>query len=139
MNIEILKAEYTDYTKRQFLATLKITDITDENDQEQEEVTLPYYVSLDCDDDAEIYQILKSKFDSGELIPEENNDCSIIEIEVREKRNNLLSETDHLIMPDYPLDDSIKKQICTYRQDLRDITKQEGFPQNIVWPEKPVF
>jgi len=25
----------------------------------------------------------------------------------------------------------------TYRQALRDITTQEGFPHNITWPEKP--
>lgn len=29
-----------------------------------------------------------------------------------------------------------KSNIAKYRQELRDITKQEGFPYNVVWPTK---
>ena len=57
--------------------------------------------------------------------------------EARMKRNQLLSETDYLAMPDYPLEDSKKASILSYRQSLRDITKQSGFPRQITWPEKP--
>jgi len=27
--------------------------------------------------------------------------------------------------------------MAIYRQALRDIPQQEGFPYNVVWPEKP--
>lgn len=51
----------------------------------------------------------------------------------KQKRNQLLSDTDYLVMPDYPAKpDEIEK----YRQALRDITKQAGFPETIEWPEE---
>jgi len=53
---------------------------------------------------------------------------------IRSKRDKLLLETDYLIMPDYP---SKPEGIEAYRQALRDITDQAGFPDNIDWPEKP--
>ena len=52
---------------------------------------------------------------------------------VASNRDTLLLETDYLVMPDYPLVD--KTAIKTYRQSLRDITLQEGYPLNIDWPE----
>ncbi len=53
----------------------------------------------------------------------------------RAYRNRLLEETDNMLVPDRPnVDENAWR---TYRQDLRDITLQEGFPLNIVWPEKP--
>ena len=52
---------------------------------------------------------------------------------VRIQRNNLLAETDWLAFPDSPeMTDSQTK----YRQDLRDITKQDDL-NNITWPTKP--
>ena len=30
----------------------------------------------------------------------------------------------------------LNNKMSKYRQELRDITKQEGFPYNIVWPTK---
>lgn len=51
---------------------------------------------------------------------------------VREQRNKLLSESDWTQLTDAPVDSVI---YAKYRQDLRDITKQDGFPFNIIWPE----
>ena len=61
------------------------------------------------------------------------------EQDIRAKRNNLLSNTDHLIQSDYPISDEKKQEIKVYRQALRDIPQQDGFPDNIVWPDKPVI
>ena len=61
------------------------------------------------------------------------------EQDIRAKRNNLLSNTDHLIQSDYPISDEKKQEIKAYRQALRDIPQQDGFPYNIVFPEKPVI
>jgi hypothetical protein len=52
----------------------------------------------------------------------------------RGKRNFLLSETDHWMFSDTP--DPTQAQL-DYRQALRDVPLQSGFPQNIVWPTKP--
>jgi len=54
---------------------------------------------------------------------------------IRDERDNLLKETDYIMMPDYPLSD--KSEWQTYRQALRDITDQSGFPDNVTWPVKP--
>lgn len=53
--------------------------------------------------------------------------------EVREKRNSLLAETDYLALGDTTL----SSDMAAYRQALRDITSQAGFPNNITWPTKP--
>lgn len=57
--------------------------------------------------------------------------------EARERRNLLIAETDYLAMPDYPLDKEKKAAVLAYRQALRDVPEQEGFPRQIDWPVKP--
>ena len=57
--------------------------------------------------------------------------------QIRAKRNSLLSQTDYLMMPDYPISDDKRKLIEEYRQALRDIPEQSGFPRTITWPDKP--
>ena len=55
----------------------------------------------------------------------------------RSRRERLLAETDYLVMPDYPLEAEKKAAVQTYRQALRDITKQAGWPRAVEWPVKP--
>ena len=50
-------------------------------------------------------------------------------------RNKKLAECDWTQGKDIP--DAISDKWVSYRQDLRDITVQEGFPHNITWPTKP--
>jgi hypothetical protein len=57
--------------------------------------------------------------------------------EARAKRNALIAETDYMAMPDYPLDDERKTAVMAYRQALRDVPEQVGFPRQIDWPVKP--
>lgn len=56
---------------------------------------------------------------------------------VRFKRNSLLAETDYLLMPDYPISEEYLEKVKEYRQQLRDITKQDGFPKDVVFPNLP--
>lgn len=51
----------------------------------------------------------------------------------RTRRNILLQETDWWAV----VDRTMTQSEIDYRQALRDITEQPGFPQNIVWPTKP--
>jgi hypothetical protein len=53
---------------------------------------------------------------------------------VREKRDKLLQETDWTQLPDIPQE--TKNLWESYRQELRDITKQSD-PHNIIWPTLP--
>ena len=56
---------------------------------------------------------------------------------IRSKRNLLLAETDYLLMPDYPTSEEYLARIKKYRQELRDLTEQENFPQDVVFPDFP--
>lgn len=51
----------------------------------------------------------------------------------RDKRNELLKETDHYGLSDVTMSDDMK----TYRQALRDVPQQTDFPSTISWPTKP--
>ena len=56
---------------------------------------------------------------------------------VRRERNAKLTECDWTQLNDTPLDNPTKVEWTTYRQALRDITTQAGFPHSVVWPVKP--
>lgn len=56
---------------------------------------------------------------------------------VRRKRDSLISGTDYYILPDYPNTPDGIEAVKQYRQDLRDITLQSGFPRNVQWPTLP--
>ena len=58
-----------------------------------------------------------------------------MEIDVRSERNSLLASSDWTQVADAPVD---KTAWATYRQALRDITSQEGFPFNVVFPTPPL-
>lgn len=53
---------------------------------------------------------------------------------VRDERNKRLAECDWTQLADAPVDDATW---AVYRQALRDIPTQAGFPWNITWPAKP--
>jgi len=53
---------------------------------------------------------------------------------VREDRNKRLGETDWTQLVDAPLDAT---PWVTYRQALRDVPSQPGFPHNVTWPTEP--
>ena len=50
----------------------------------------------------------------------------------RAKRDVMIKETDFYMLPDYP---NAPRGIAEYRQALRDITEQPGFPHDVTWPE----
>lgn len=56
---------------------------------------------------------------------------------IRARRDKLLSDTDWTQTDDAPLSSEDKESVRKYRQALRDITAQSGFPQEVKWPEKP--
>jgi hypothetical protein len=53
---------------------------------------------------------------------------------VRQQRGTKLAECDWTQVADAPVDKAVW---ATYRQALRDITAQSGFPWTITWPETP--
>ena len=109
---------------------------------------IPYAYRVDGEEDNDgfICQAVKHDYISGNFT--EIHECpdwkiqlekEVLSLDVRLERNKLLSNTDHLIQSDYPISDEKKQEIKAYRQALRDIPQQDGFPDNIIWPDKPVI
>ena len=61
----------------------------------------------------------------------DNRDNSVV---IRRKRDELLRASDWTQVSDAPVD---KTAWALYRQALRDISTQSGFPNNITWPTEP--
>jgi len=66
--------------------------------------------------------------------PEPLVDLEKLAADIRAERNQLLTESDWTQMPDAPVDQAAW---ATYRQALRDISQQAGFPTDITWPTEP--
>lgn len=56
-------------------------------------------------------------------------------VTIRAQRNQLLARTDWTQGKDIP--DAVSSKWAIYRQQLRDITAQPGFPNTIEWPQQP--
>ncbi len=54
--------------------------------------------------------------------------------QIRSTRTQLLQNTDSAALSDRTMSDEMR----AYRQSLRDITNQETFPDNVIWPTKPI-
>jgi len=52
---------------------------------------------------------------------------------IRSRRDGLLQETDWMALSDV----TMSAEMTSYRQALRDITAQAGFPYEVTWPTKP--
>lgn len=105
-----------------------------------EKNNLPYHVPNEGEYKDEWIKITNYIKKHPEIVEKEQpfilTEEQIIE-SIRIKRKSLLAETDYLVMSDYPISESSLMLIKEYRRKLRDITKQEGFPHNVIWPEKP--
>ena len=58
-------------------------------------------------------------------------------VAVRSQRDDRLKNSDWTQMPDSPLSDASKALWATYRQSLRDMTNQSGFPFSVTYPDEP--
>ena len=57
---------------------------------------------------------------------------SNVEEIIREERNKRLALTDYMALSDVALHPTVHH----YRQQLRDVPEQDGFPMSVVWPVK---
>lgn len=55
----------------------------------------------------------------------------------RLRRDALIAASDWTLLQDAPFTNEQRSVWVAYRQALRDVPQQEGFPSNIEWPEKP--
>jgi len=57
--------------------------------------------------------------------------------EIRTQRDTLLDKTDRTQIPDVPMTENSRAAFRVYRQALRDIPEQPGFPFDVEWPTEP--
>ena len=72
-----------------------------------------------------------------ESIPDQTDDE--LKERARQKRDSLISQTDYLLLADYPISAEDLEAVKKYRQALRDVPQQKGFPKSISWPELLAF
>lgn len=114
--------------------------------------------TIELDNREELSEEIENNYEQWLQFAKEE-DYEKLAAEVRKKRNELLKDTDKEMCIDrlgldIPAEISMTNlisclkqffegfsnvyngKIAKYRQELRDITKQEGFPYNVVWPTK---
>ena len=77
------------------------------------------------------------KYADGQIFDLTEEDLAQMEIDratgAVETRNNLIASTDVWALSDR----TMTAEQTAYRQALRDITGQAGFPDSVIWPTKP--
>ena len=80
----------------------------------------------------ELVDLTQAEIDSAAAQLNDYNQ-NVLPQEVRGQRNRLLAETDYLALSD----STLTSDMAAYRQALRDVPSQEGFPTDVTWPVKP--
>lgn len=83
---------------------------------------------------AELPEVIEKAYQTAK----ENHDIEDAARFARKIRDRLLQECDWTAVSDSPLNELQKIHWAAYRQELRDIPEQPGFPLVIEWPESPV-
>ncbi len=92
-------------------------------DVEQSEVDGQWYLTSQCPHYTDEEKLEKAKTEKI--------------AELRAKRDAELNATDFYLMPDYPISGSDLTLIQKYRQELRDLPQQDGFPY-VDFPVNPL-
>lgn len=79
-----------------------------------------------------LMQLDLSKLKKASVIEQER--LIKLEAQVRAERDKRIAATDYFLLPDAP---TAPDNLLAYRQALRDITEQPGFPEQVIWPELP--
>jgi hypothetical protein len=74
------------------------------------------------------------EFENARIAHEANADTRKAVV-IREERNTRLAASDWTQAADVP--QSVKDNYAPYRQALRDVPQQTGFPESFQWPTKP--
>lgn len=88
-----------------------------------------YIEEIEPQDGVRRFQIVKVPEPTDEEIAEQ----------VRLERDRRIAATDYMAMPDYPSNPKNLEELKVYRQALRDVPEQKGFPRDVRWPDVPKF
>lgn len=132
MNIEILSATYSNEEKTAYTVILR-----DKDGEFFDGETFPFGVVVGKADASPVYDAVMAKMSEVEIqayVAPQVSDETLAR-SARAKRDALLAACDYYMMPDYPAKDL--EGMKAYRQALRDVPTQEGFPRLIDWPVPP--
>ena len=121
-------------------------DVSLPNDVSRASAESAGYICMESDTEPEFY----TPADSPDNVAPKDTDVggiaivltdaeydTVLAASARQKRDRLIATTDYLVTPDYPIESDRLAKVKIYRQALRDIPEQAGFPRTIAWPEKP--
>lgn len=83
--------------------------------------------------------MIEDKGDYYEVVAVPAPTTEELSAQARSQRDALIAATDYLMAADYPLTDEKRQELTVYRQALRDVPEQSGFPTEIVWPTRPAW
>lgn len=101
-------------------------------DEDEADLTVSYVTNEEGIEET-IVTLDQTKKDAR-LLLELEKQTEMLWSEMRSKRNQLLQETDYLMLPDISGD---KTDIISYRQTLRDLPEAIEDITNFEWPVKP--
>ncbi|MDD4699458.1 MAG: tail fiber assembly protein [Oscillospiraceae bacterium] len=105
--------------------------ITNDNDVLEYEYDI--YL-LEVNSRTDLKTAVMNNFDDW-YVKAKNAEIDRLAYDIREKRKKLLDESDYLVTTDYPLAHEKLIAVQEYRQALRDIPEQDGFPYDVVFPK----
>jgi len=111
------------------LASFNVYEVADVAAPEIKDTQIAYHTGNAVQVDGKWQREWATRDKTSDEIAEENNRLAS---EMREQRNKLLAETDFYALSDVTMSNEIK----TYRQALRDLPAQSGWP-SVDFPEKP--
>jgi len=82
-------------------------------------------------------QVFKYSTRSWIDVRTEDEKFNLCSDEIKTRRNVLLQFSDWTQLPNGPLTVEVQQEWAVYRQQLRDITTQSGYPFDVVWPTPP--
>jgi len=85
--------------------------------------------NCDASESSGVVTIIKS----AEWLENKNNEAWK---NIRKERNQLLKDSDYIMLKDYPTTVS-EQEWTTYRQSLRDIPQTFSNPDDVTYPDKP--
>ena len=126
-------------------------DVSLPNDVSRASAESAGYICMESDTEPEFYtRWVHTPADSPDNVASKDADVggiaivltdaeydTVLAASARQKRDRLIATTDYLVTPDYPIESDRLAKVKIYRQALRDIPEQSGFPRTITWPEKP--
>lgn len=133
--MKIVKLKYNDSTEQFIQATMDDNSVA----------TIPVESSGWYND------LLNEALESGmkvEPFQTEEEKSEIMAQDARARRNELLNETDWLVLRhlretalgrDSTLTEEQYNELEVYRQELTDLPEQKGFPDQFAWPKTPSF